>query len=261
MVSPSMSPDSLGTEPPDLATVIASVVDVQGWMSPGQASTLYDAARRCPPNGTIVEIGSFQGRSTIVLASAAAPDVSVIAIDPHAGNDRGPQEIDGYAEAAADDHAVFLANLDRAGVGDRVRHVRKFSDAALADVDVPIDVLYIDGAHRYAPARADIRDWGAKVADGGTLLIHDSFSSIGVTLAILRELLVGSRFRYVGRSRSMTIYRADLEAGVGARAGSAGRQLAQLPWFAKNVVLKVALTLGLGKLLGRLGRPVPDWPY
>jgi predicted O-methyltransferase YrrM len=256
-----MSPEALGSEPPDLATVTARVADVEGWMSPGQASTLYDAARRCPAAGTIVEIGSFRGRSTIVLASAAAPDVSVIAIDPHAGNDRGPQEIDGYAEAAADDHAVFVANLERAGVSDRVRHLRTFSDAALADVDAPIDVLYIDGAHRYGPARADIRDWGARVSDGGTMLIHDSFSSIGVTLAILRELLVGTRFRYVGRSRSMTIYRADLATGSGARAANAGRQLAQLPWFVKNVALKVALTLGLGKVLGRLGRPVPDWPY
>lgn len=246
---------------PDLATVSALVADVQGWMSPGQASTLYDSARRCPPDGRIVEIGSFQGRSTIVLASAAPPEAEVVAIDPHAGNDRGPQEIDGFAEAAADDHAIFNANLERAGVADRVRHVRMFSDAALVDVEGPIDVLYIDGAHRYIPARDDIRDWGRRVNDGGTLLIHDSFSSIGVTLAILRELLLGSRFRYVGRSRSMTIYRADLRGGFGARAGNAARQLAQLPWFVKNVLLKVALTLGLGKMLGRLGRPVPDWPY
>jgi hypothetical protein len=230
-------------------------------MSPGQASTLYEAAVNCPDGGTIVEIGSFQGRSTIVLASAAAPGVDVVAIDPHAGNDRGPQEIGGFEAAAADDHETFLANLERAGVRDRVRHVRMFSDAALGEVDGSIDVLYIDGAHRYAPARADIRDWGDRVGDGGTMLIHDSFSSIGVTLAILRELMLGSRFRYVGRSRSMTIYRADLAAGPGRRLGNAARQLAQLPWFVKNVALKVALTLGLGKVYGRLGRPVPEWPY
>ena len=114
---------------------------------------------------------------------------------------------------------------------------------------------------RYRPAVEDLRSWGARVADGGTLLIHDSFSSIGVTLAILRQLLLGGRFRYVGRSRSMTIYRADLSAGLGARARNAGRQLAQLPWFVKNVALKVGLTLGLGKVLGRMGRDVPDWPY
>jgi hypothetical protein len=59
----------------------------------------------------------------------------------------------------------------------------------------------------------------------------------------------------------MTIYRADLAGGPAARAANAGRQLAQLPWFLKNVALKVALTVGLGKVLGRLGRPVPEWPY
>ena len=108
-----------------------------------------------------------------------------MAIDPHAGNDRGPQEIEGFGDEAAVDHDVFNRNLADAGVRDRVTHVRAFSDAAHAQVDGPIDLLYIDGAHRYGPARADIRDWGARVADGGTMLIHDSFSSIGVTLAIL----------------------------------------------------------------------------
>jgi predicted O-methyltransferase YrrM len=256
-----MSPEPAGAPRPDLEAVTEQVADVEGWMSPGQAATLYDAARNCPEDGTIVEIGSFRGRSTIVLASAASDGTQVVAIDPHAGNDRGPQEYEGYAEEAADDHEVFLANLRRAGVADRVRHVRAFSDAALGDVPGPIDVLYIDGAHRYAPARADIHDWGARVADGGTMLIHDSFSSIGVTAAILRELVAGARFRYVGRSRSMTIYRADLAAMSTSRLGNAGRQLAQLPWFVKNLALKVALTLGLGRLLGRLGRPVPEWPY
>jgi hypothetical protein len=119
-------------------------------------------------------------------------------------------------------------------------------------------VLYIDGAHRFAPARADIRDWGRRVSDGGTLLIHDAFSSVGVTLAIMRELVFGGRFRYVGRSRSLAIYRADLSGG---RAGNALRQLAQLPWFLKNLALKLSLTLGLGKVLRRLGRDVPEWPY
>ncbi|RLE21720.1 MAG: class I SAM-dependent methyltransferase [Actinobacteria bacterium] len=240
---------------------MSTVADVEGWMAPGQAATLFDSARRCPEGGTIVEIGSFRGRSTIVLASAAVPGVDVIAVDPHAGNDRGPQEIDGFVDEAADDHNVFKANLADAGVADRVRHLRMFSDAALEEVEGQVDVLYIDGAHRYAPALADIRSWGDRVADDGTMLIHDSFSSIGVTLAILRQLLLGTRFRYVGRSRSMTIYRADLEAGAGARRHNACGQLRQLPWFIKNVTLKVLLSLGLGKVLAKAGRDTPEWPY
>ena len=120
-------------------------------------------------------------------------------------------------------------------------------------------MLYIDGAHRYGPARADIRDWGRRVGDGGTMLIHDSFSSIGVTLAIGRELVAGRRFRYVGRSRSLAEYRADLAGGD--RFGNAVRQLVELPWFVRNVGLKVLLSLGWGRLARRLGLREPEWPY
>ncbi len=247
------------TRPP-LTDVMALVADVEGWMTPGQAATLYDSAVNCRAGGRIVEIGSFQGRSTIVLALGADPSVEVIAIDPHAGNDRGPQEIDGFEDEAASDHDQFNSNLAAAGLTDRVTHFRSFSSDVLGDVEGSIEVLYVDGAHRYAPALADIRSWGDKVADGGTMLIHDSFSSIGVTMAILRHLAFGSRWRYVGRSRSMTIYRADL-SGVGSRMTNSLRQLAQLPWFAKNLGLKVVLSLGVAKVLRRLGRGVPEWPY
>lgn len=244
-----------------LTEVLQSVADVDGWMSPDQAEALYTAASACHAGDQIVEIGSFRGRSTIVLASAAAPGVAVVAIDPHAGNDRGPNELDGYAAEASEDHDVFNANLAAAGVSQRVRHVREMSDQAHAAVDGDITVLYIDGAHRYAPARQDIEQWGARVRPGGTLLIHDSFSSVGVTLAIIKELMFGRRFRYVGRARSMTIYHADLDGSSRSRVVNALHQMAQLPWFAKNLALKLLLTLRLGALLRKLGRPVPEWPY
>lgn len=255
--------DDLSTtaQRPSLAEILRRVESVRGWMSPDQAAVLHRAAIDCPANGTIVEIGSFQGRSTIVLALSAPLGVDIVAIDPHAGNDRGPQELDGFEYQAADDHEIFLANLTAAGVADRVRYVRAFSDAAHAEVTAPIDVLYIDGAHRYAPAARDIEQWGRRLGDDANLLIHDSFSSIGVTAAILRHLLVGRRFRYVARARSLAIFRADLGPSVGARMTNALHVLRQLPWFVKNVGLKVLLSLGLGKLLTRLGRTVPEWPY
>ncbi|MFM2073486.1 MAG: hypothetical protein RLZZ623_3750 [Actinomycetota bacterium] len=246
---------------PPFPEILESVANVEGWMSPDQARRLYDAAASTRAGQQIVEIGSFRGRSTIVLASTAPAGVRIVAIDPHAGNDRGPQEIEGFETAAADDHEVFLANLLAAGVADRVTHVRAFSDEAHGDVSGSIEVLYIDGAHRYAPARTDIRDWGRRVTSGGTMLIHDSFSSLGVTMAIGRELMFGGRFRYVGRARSMTEYRADLPAGLGPRVRNAGRQMAQLPWFVKNLLIKVLISMKLGGLLQRVTGREPEWPY
>lgn len=236
--------------------------DIDGWLTNDQAHMLAAAAASCPPAGGIVEIGSFRGKSTVVLARAAPQGVSIVAIDPHAGNDRGPQELDGYTAEAASDREVFERNLERAGVGHRVRHVRQCSDDAHAAVSGSVDVLYIDGAHRYRQARADIRDWGARVADGGTMLIHDSFSSVGVTLAIGRELMFGRRFRYVGRSRSLAQYQADLSGrSRAATVANAVRQLAELRWFVRNVVVKMLIVGGVGKLIARTGRTAPEWPY
>ncbi len=240
---------------------LQAVRSVDGWLSPDQAERLYRAATATRAGDTIVEIGSFRGRSTIVLASAAPPGVQIVAIDPHAGNDRGPQEIDGFQAAAATDHDVFNANLAAAGVADRIRHVRQFSGEAHGDVPGEVALLYVDGAHRYAPACTDIHDWGRRVSPGGTLLIHDSFSSVGVTLAIARELILGGRWRYIGRSRSLTEYRADLDGTWASRLGNAGRQLLQLPWFAKNLLIKVLLSLRLGWVLKKLTGRDPEWPY
>lgn len=240
-----------------LSESLALLHGVKGWLTDGQAAVLHEEATRCNAGDRIVEIGSFRGRSTIVLASAAADGVEVVAIDPHAGTDRGPHEFEGYEQAASADHVAFNENLERAGVRARVRHLRSFSTDVLGDVDGAVTVLYIDGAHRYGPARSDIRDWGARVDPNGSLLIHDAFSSVGVTLAILRELVFGSSFRYVDRSRSLVRYRCDLTGTPRARLVNAGRQLAQLPWFAKNLVVKVLVKTGLGRVLRR----DLEWPY
>ena len=237
-----------------------SIADVEGWMTEGQARRLWDRAAALRPGSRIVEIGSYQGRSAIVLATAAPEGVEVVAIDPHAGNDRGPQQIVGPAEEGQRDHEAFLANLERAGVRDRVRHVRLPSQEASDAVEGDIDLLYIDGAHRYAPARSDIVLWGARVTNGGTLLIHDSFSSIGVTGAIATALLAGPGFRYVGREGSMAEYRKEPLAAP-ARVTNAARQLGELPWFARNVVIKVLIVAKLGRLTRYLGHRQATWPY
>ena len=238
----------------------ASIADVEGWMTEGQARRLWDRAAALRAGDRIVEIGSYQGRSAIVLATAAPVGVEVVAIDPHAGNDRGPQQIVGPAEDGQRDHEAFKANLEQNGVRGRVRHVRRPSQEAGTEVEGEIDLLYIDGAHRYAPARSDIVRWGARVAAGGTLLIHDSFSSVGVTGALATSLLTGGGFRYVGREGSMAEYTKQPVAGR-ARVTNAARQLAELPWFVRNVVIKVLILAKLGRLTRYLGHRQATWPY
>ena len=231
--------------------------EVPGWLSDGQAALLHESARRVPIGGRIVEIGSYRGRSAIVLARAAAPSVEVVAIDPHAGNDRGPRQWEGTPDEGESDHRAFLGNLERHGVAGRVRHVRRFSSQAHDAVADPIDVLYVDGAHRYTPALADVRDWGARVRPGGTLLVHDAFSSVGVTFALLRAMAVSRGWAYRGRVGSLARYE---RTGASPAANLAGH-LGELPWFARNLLVKAALVARLAPVARALGHRDGPWPY
>ncbi len=247
----------------DFRAALDAIAGVEGWLSDDQADRLYVRAAAVPPGGTIVEIGSCRGRSTIVLALGAHDGVSVIAIDPHAGNDRGPGEWDTSAQQGDADRVAFEANLARAGVSAKVRHVRKRSGDALGDVEGPVSLLYVDGAHGYRPARDDLVRWGARVAPGGAMLVHDSFSAVGVTFAILRELAFGRRFIYERRSRSLAEYsRARWQLPPRARVENGLRQLEQLPWFARNVAIKLALAAKLDRLATLLGHDAGEGlPY
>ena len=90
--------------------------------------------------------------------------------------------------------------------------------------------------------------------------MHDSFSSIGVTLALLR-LLVGSReFRYQGRDGSLAEFTRETLTGR-ERVANAARQLAQMPWFARNVLIKIALVARARPLARLLGHRGGHWPY
>ena len=245
----------------DFGAALAAVEGVEGWMSDDQARRLWDAAVRLRAPARIVEIGSFHGRSTIVLRKGAEDGVEVVAIDPHGGGDRGPQEITPDAQRGNEDFQAFHSNLERAGAEAGVRHVRLASEDALAEVDGPVDLLYVDGAHRYAPARDDIERYGRRVSQGGTLLIHDTYNAVGVMLAQLRLLFLSRQWRYVGRSRSLAEYRRDELSGADV-ARNALSQAAGIPWFARNCAIKVAVVARMPGLARRLGLPDGDaWPY
>jgi predicted O-methyltransferase YrrM len=242
------------------ATAVAAITDVDGWLTVEQARRLWERARSLSPESRIVEIGSFHGRSTIVLGRARPESVELMAIDPHAGDDRLPQTSRPEPDEGQRDFVAFQANLRRAEVENRVRHVRMHSLEALQAITGPVDLLFIDGAHRYRPARADIEGWGARVAPGGTLLLHDSFNAIGVTLAQLRTLVFAREWRYCGRSGSLAEYRRE---AVSARASAIGalRQLGQVGYFARNLAIKAALVAKMRPVARALGHRMDAWPH
>lgn len=260
-VDPTSTPQDAGERSRSFEEALAAVAGVEGWLTDDQARMLWDYARGVPAGGRIVEIGSFQGRSTVILASAAADGVEVVAIDPHAGNDRGPQEIKPEFQAESErDSQTFLANLERCGVAHRVRYVRLPSSDALGEVEGDVSLLYIDGAHRYRPARDDMLLWGGRVPLGGALLVHDAFNAVGVTLAQGIVLAMGRRYRYEGRSNSLAAYRR-LEVEGRERAKHALRHLREVPYTIKNQVAKVMILCGLSRYTKYIGHPSGKWPY
>jgi hypothetical protein len=246
-----------------LADALRAIERVEGWLSADQARRLFEHAAAVPSGGTIIEIGSYQGRSTIVLGLAAGDEVRVIAIDPHAGNDRGPGEWNTSRSEGEADSLAFTANLARAGLAGRIQHMRLRSRDAYNVFTGPVSLLYVDGAHRYREARADIAQWGARVGAGGWMLVHDAFSSVGVTLAILRELAFGRRFIYRGRVGSLALYQRPADRmECSERLRTAFHHVEQLPWFARNLAIKLALAARLGWAAERMGHhPADGLPY
>jgi predicted O-methyltransferase YrrM len=207
-----------------------------------------------------VEIGSFRGRSTLALGLASDAEVEVIAIDPHLGSDRGPREIHAQPGLGSSDHEAFHANLERTGLAGRVRHVRVASQEALNEVDGEVDLLYVDGAHRYRPAAADLQIWGDRLGPGGRMLVHDAFSSVGVTLALAQAVIGRREWRYLGRTGSLAEFERS-ELDLRRRLGELIKGLAQLPWFTRNLLIKVLIVGGMRPLTRLLGHDGEGWPY
>lgn len=231
MLQPMASPDPSAAPSPRPR-------EVPGWLTDDQAATLRSAAATVPPGGCVVEVGSHQGRSTVVLADAVPADGTVVAVDPFVRD---------WRYGAPDTEARLRAHLAERGLTERVDVRVTTSEAALATWDGPVDLVYVDGKHDYWSTCHDL-GWSRWLPRGGTLLVHDSFSSLGVTLALLRTLATSRRLAYRGRIGSL----ARLEVTAPTPADRA-RVLGELPWFGRNLVVKVLLRLRARRLAGWLG--------
>lgn len=148
---------------------------VAGWLSPAEGELLYRLARACPAGSVIVEIGSYQGKSTIWLGkgSAAGNRCPVYAIDPHTGG--APEERRGPEVWTFD---TFNANIRAARLEDLVKPIRAMSHEAIGSFDPPIGLIFIDGMHRYSAVVRDCREWLPRLIEGGVAALHDTMASV-----------------------------------------------------------------------------------
>lgn len=227
----------------DFGHIFASSDLVPGWLTRDQARVLHDEARRLGRGSTIVEIGSHQGRSTTVLAAGARAAAStVVAIDPFVTTTR-------YAGPSV--QALLEENLASRGLDDRVRVVADYSRAVRDAWTGPIDLLFVDGKHDMGSCIDDLR-WRRHLSPGDRVLVHDAFSSLGVTLALLAAALPSNDLVFLDRTGSL----ARFEIGR-PTTRSRLRMLGQTGWWIRNLVIKVLLRLRLHRAAGLLGHDQP----
>ena len=154
-----------------MKSLLAGALDgVDGFLRDDEAQLLYDLAQSVPAGQTIVEIGSYRGRSTIALALGAPEGVLVYAIDPHDAHEAGGHRFD------MADNAIFMANVVRAGVGHKIRVVNLPSSLGAHRWEGwrNVGLLWIDGAHDYEAVKQDVDLWSWYLVPGGKLVLHDS---------------------------------------------------------------------------------------
>ena len=199
----------VGRDQPLSSTPILELMrQVDGWMTEEEAELLIATAARAvgrfPSSHAVVEVGSYCGRSTVVLASVVAtlaPDARVFAIDPHEG-------VVGAADAGFERNQPtydrFRDNLVRAGVSDWVVSVRRRSYEV--DWSDPIALLMIDGLHDFDNCARDFRHFEPWLGGDGYVVFHDYGSWPGVT-AFVDELEESGAYERVKQAGSMVVLR------------------------------------------------------
>ena len=166
----------------DSSTIARHSQQVQGWLTDSEARQLYTLGRRAAdlPVPTAVEIGSWQGKSSIMIAGGLArnPAARLYCVDPF-GTDEDPEYQRLYYAGliAKMDRSVeqaFSENLHRSGLASIVQPVRGYSFEVVRNWTAPIDFLFIDANHEYDAVHRDFQQWTPFVRVGGLVALHDA---------------------------------------------------------------------------------------
>lgn len=154
----------------DIPLPIPIPASLKGWMFTEELVWLYGAALGLKERGVpgeILEIGSYQGLSTVALAQAG----KVTCVDTWLGGlDNMP---------AHDSFSAFWANISSMGLTEQIEIVRGDSREVLPlmrSVGEKYRMILVDGDHSYETAKADLVNAWELLSPGGILVADDMFT-------------------------------------------------------------------------------------
>ena len=141
------------------------MVKIEGWFTRQQAELLEPYVLKLASNDLIVELGTFQGKSTLFFAETA-PQVRIITVDM----------VNFPWNAEYDAGGVHLLQTplreEILRAGNIVQIVGK-TDDVVKTFNWPINFMFIDCNHDYEFVKADIANWKRFVVLGGIISFHD----------------------------------------------------------------------------------------
>ncbi|MFB7734182.1 class I SAM-dependent methyltransferase [Streptomyces sp. NPDC056112] len=164
--------------------ILAAFEAAKGFMPTDEGLALYAAAVAAGRLGLpLLEVGTYCGRSTVLLADAARrAGVTALTVDHHRGSEEqqpgweyhDPETVDPEI-GLMDTLPAFRRTLHRAGLEDHVVALVGRSPQIAALWNTPLGLVFVDGGHTDEHATADYEGWAPHLAEGGLLVIHDVF--------------------------------------------------------------------------------------
>ena len=160
-----------------------NIDSVKGFLHPDEGAALYQYAVKASAHHAIMEIGSYCGKSSIYLGSAAKLNQGTLfAVDHHRGSEEhqlgeeyhDPEVYDADV-AMIDTFKAFRWAIKEAQLEDTVVPLVAPSTVAARHWHTALGMLFIDGGHSMQAALNDYRSWAAHIELGGILAIHDLF--------------------------------------------------------------------------------------
>ena len=159
------------------------MINVKGFLNDKEAKKLQELFLNVHHLGSVLEIGTYCGKSTLNFALIAKEiDGLIYTVDHHTGSEEHQLGEEYHDEDLYDKRLEkfntlpeFLKNLRSSNFGKYIIPVLSKSSEASRTFSETISLLFIDGGHSHEAALSDYNSWKEKICSGGLLVIHDVF--------------------------------------------------------------------------------------